>query len=404
MILKQAPLGKPRLYYLDWLRVIAFSILLFEHSAEIFTDWNFWVKNEQTSSFLSYVIAFFLPWRMPLLFLISGAAVTLSFKRKSIIEYFKERSMRLLLPLAFAILVIIPPQLYFIRLYRGGEESFWHFYQNILSLNWTVSTKGNIHFMHLWYLAYLFVYCLFFVPVLQFARTEKGKQYIQALCDFVSKPAIILLLGPIITIPFYILIQYRPFDIYTAPFLYYLPFFVCGALLFTDSGISLAINKSMPVAITGAILSTIVLYMLSASSNDPQNYFLSLSEIKSLPMLAFKSLNQWFWIIAIFGLAIRLVNDGSERLSYATQAIYPFYILHQTVIVIAGYYIVQMQGSVSYKLCLVTLVSFGIIYLIYELIIKKANWIKVLFGVKPQPIHEKKVTENRFKDLVFDKH
>ena len=402
-MIRQESLSKARLHYLDWLRVIAFSILLFEHSAEVFTDWKFWIKNEQTSPFLSYVISFFLPWRMPLLFLISGAAVTLSFKRKSITEYIKERSIRLLLPLAFAILVVIPPQLYFIRMYRGSNETFWQFYKHILTFNWDISTKGNLHFMHLWYLAYLFVYCLIFLPVLQFVRTEKGKVYVQAVCSFLSKPGLILLLGSAITIPSYILFQFRPFDIYTAPFIYYFPFFVCGALLFTDSGISLAINKNTGITSLGAVLSTVILYILSINSHDPHNYFLNLSEIKSLPLLALKSFNQWLWVLAIFGVATRLLNQGSERLNYATQAIYPFYILHQTVIVVVGYYIVKIQGSISLKLALLTLFSFGIIYLIYELIIKKANWIKVLFGVKPVTHSSQPQGENRIKDLIFDK-
>jgi len=389
--------NQPRLYYLDWLRVIAFSILLFEHSAEIFVDWKFWIKNSETSTFLSHFIAFFLPWRMPLLFIISGAAVTLSSKRKTAISFFKERSIRLLLPLFFAGFIIIPPQIYFIRLFKGNTQSFSEFYQTIIHFNWHWSTKGNIHFMHLWYLAFLFVYCIIVLPLIQFAKTEKGKCFISKVCVLLSKPYLFLFLGVIITLPYYFISVLAAPGLYPSTFIYYFPFFVCGIILWPNHLFREAIRKNTAKALSAAILLTTALYYMAVNDGDPQTYFLNLSEIISLPAFMLKSLNQWLWVIGIFGMAMRLLNFGSARLSYATQAVYPFYILHETVIVIIGYYIVKIEGSIGYKFGLVTFLSFGFIYAVYELIIRRAGVAKMLFGIKPEIKAESKPRENLFK-------
>jgi hypothetical protein len=34
----------PRLFYLDWLRVIAFGLLVFYHTGLIFVDWGFHIR------------------------------------------------------------------------------------------------------------------------------------------------------------------------------------------------------------------------------------------------------------------------------------------------------------------------------------------------------------------------
>ena len=375
---------KTRLYYFDWLRVIAFAIILFEHSAEIFVDWNFWIKNRETSSVLTQLIAFFLPWRMPLLFIISGAAVVLSFERKSILEYLKERSVRLLVPLIFSIFFIIPPQLHFIQKFRGSSQSLSEFYQSLINLNWDFSVNGNIHFMHLWYLAYLFIYCLIFLPALEFARSPFGKTCKFQLARFLSKPYVLLLLGLLVDLPYYFIGKYHPFNVFKSMFVYYFPFFVCGVVLWSSDIFREAVKINTYKALAGAVLLTSILYYFSIKTSDPDYYFQNLSAVKNLPVYLMKSLNQWLWVIGIFGLAIRYLNFQSAILSYATKAVYPFYILHQTVIVIIGFFVIKFDGSVAYKLTLVNISAFFSMYLFYTFFIGKADWLKVLFGVKPE--------------------
>ena len=375
---------KERLYYFDWLRVIAFSIILFEHSAEIFVDWRYWIKNSETSSLLTQIIAFFLPWRMPLLFIISGTVVTLSFEKKSVSEYLKERVIRLFFPLAFAIFFVIPPQLYFIQRFRGSTISLADYYQNIIDLNWNISTKGNIHFMHLWYLAYLLIYSVIFLPVLKLARTPKGKSCLLRLSNVLTKPYPLILLGLSTNLPHYFITSYRPLDFYKSMLVYYFPFFVWGVLLWSNRVFQEALRTYTYKALAGAMILTFVLYYFSAEKNDPQYYFLNLSKVEDLNIHLLKSLNQWLWLVGIFGLANRWLNFSSPLLSTTTKAVYPFYILHQTVIIVIGFFVIRMEGSIVYKLSLITLLSFFVIYFFYTQFIDRTNWLKLLFGVKPQ--------------------
>ena len=123
-----------RLYYMDWLRVIAFSILIAFHSAEVFAEWNWWISNRERSDTISYILIFFKQWRMPLLFIISGAAVYLTLRRRHPAKFINDRIMRLLVPLIAGMLVVIPPQIYFIKKLDGYTGSFGEFYQTVAGL------------------------------------------------------------------------------------------------------------------------------------------------------------------------------------------------------------------------------------------------------------------------------
>src|SRR4051794_7561170 len=96
----EADSGRPeREYGLDWLRVIAFAILIFYHCGMMFVSWGWHIRNEETSRTLELVMLFFNRWRLPLLFFISGAGVSFSLRRRGFGEFAGERTVRLLLPL-----------------------------------------------------------------------------------------------------------------------------------------------------------------------------------------------------------------------------------------------------------------------------------------------------------------
>ena len=111
---------KIRLHYLDWLRVLSMSTVFLYHSNRFFNagDWN--VKNaqlSQTSSIFENGISI---WMMPLLFVLSGAAVFYSLKARTRSEFVKERALRLLVPLIILGIVIFGPfQVYIERLTHG---------------------------------------------------------------------------------------------------------------------------------------------------------------------------------------------------------------------------------------------------------------------------------------------
>ena len=98
---------KQRRHELDWLRVFAFLLLIFFHSGMPFVTHDWHINNSETSVGMTYLWGFFHDWRMPLLFVISGAGIWYALGSRTGPGFIKERMIRLLLPLVFGIFVIV---------------------------------------------------------------------------------------------------------------------------------------------------------------------------------------------------------------------------------------------------------------------------------------------------------
>ena len=82
------------------------------------------------------------------------------------------------------------------------------------------------------------------------------------------------------------------------------------------------------------------------------------------------------------GYGKRYLNKGSELLTYSNKAVYPFYILHQTVIVTVGYYVVQTNDGAVFKYMFILGACFVISMGIYHLYIRPFKSMRILFGSK----------------------
>jgi glucan biosynthesis protein C len=119
-----------RLYYVDWLRVIAFAILVIYHcSVAFFPDMSWLMKSVEGSETLSLVMKFPRAWRLALLFFVSGMGTWFAFRSNTGLTFLKDRMVRLAVPLLFAMCVIIVPQVWYERVYEDGYDgslmSFW---------------------------------------------------------------------------------------------------------------------------------------------------------------------------------------------------------------------------------------------------------------------------------------
>jgi len=145
-----------RRHDLDWLRVFAVVVLLFFHSARPFVKWEWHIKNETVSGFITNILEFINIWHMPLFFLLSGSAAWFAMSLRPERSFTKERFKRLFIPLIFGMLVIVPPQVYIERIFRGQfEGSYFSFYLEAFK---GMYPEGNLSWHHLWFLAYLFVF------------------------------------------------------------------------------------------------------------------------------------------------------------------------------------------------------------------------------------------------------
>lgn len=373
-----------RLYYMDWLRVIAFSILIAFHSAEVFAEWNWWISNRERSDTISYILIFFKQWRMPLLFIISGAAVYLTLRRRHPAKFINDRIMRLLVPLIAGMLVVIPPQIYFIKKLDGYTGSFGEFYQTVAGLQWF--PQGGFHWLHLWFLAFIFVFSLVVIPVVQWMKTEKGSQKLEYLISLVKHPPVLFSMMILLEAPYFIINSILPRSD-AAHLAMYFPFFLFGVLFSTNISIRRALKKNFSSAFPLAVFTTASLYFFFWIEESSGYEFVSRNldgPAANALRLLLESANQWFWLITILGGAIRYLNWGSRALTYANQAVYPFYIFHQTVIIIIGYYVIQGPSSIVLKFITIFGCTFLFIFLLYETLLKRTRITRLLFGIKLQ--------------------
>ena len=181
-----------RLYYLDWLRVLAMVGIFFFHNArffDVFTDWH--VKNATTGIGPTIIVAFLDGWIMPFFFVLAGVGSYFALRFRNSGQFAGERTMRLLIPLIFGMFIIVVPQAYFEAVSHGEQLGGYNFFQ-IYGLY--LQTLPELNWFHLWFLAYLFVFSLIALPVfLPFGKAAKS--VLARAAVILGKPLVDKLLG-----------------------------------------------------------------------------------------------------------------------------------------------------------------------------------------------------------------
>lgn len=371
----------PRLYYLDWLRVLAMAGIFFFHNArfyDIFSDWH--VRNATTSLGASVLVAFMSQWIMPLFFLIAGASTYYALGARRTGHFVRERSLRLLVPLVFGMFVVVAPQAYFEAVSHGVQLGGYDIPQ-IYRLY--LKTLPDLNWFHLWFLVYLFVFSLVTAPV--FARTRQGNSAISRLSAALNKPRALLLV---------LVLSLALVDVFLYPdgfwghrgqggwnIVAYLLFFISGYLIFADARVMVTVKKLCWVTLGTALAAILCLVLF---------FFDELADLKAhfgSPMFVaaqfVQALSTWCWLLTMLGLGSRFLNSSNRFLTYANEAVLPFYILHQTIIIVIGFYVVQWNAGVGLKYLAISTTSFAAIMLVYELLVRRVSVLRFLFGMRP---------------------
>jgi glucans biosynthesis protein C len=371
-----------RQYYIDWIRVVAFGILILFHTGMFFVSWSFHVKNNEIVRGLEPYMLFFNQWRLPLLFFISGVGVSFALKSRTSLQFLWERTRRLLIPLVFGMFVIVPPQIFFERLQlEQFSGSFIEFYPKVLELQ--SYPAGNFSWHHLWFLIYLFVYCLLCLPLFQGLRTERGQNSLAALSKSTIRPFRILfyalplmiifwLLAPLFPVTHNLLVDW--FNHGTSILLFVFGY-VLGSRLETWEMLDIHRKKYL-------ILSIVLLAILYLFAWTPL-VDVHLSPLLSLVIYGFlRTLAIWSAILTICGYFKHYLNKSNAFITYATEAVLPFYIIHQTITVSVGYYIADWRVFWGLKFLLLVLATFGGSALIFHYLIRPFNFMRFIFGLK----------------------
>lgn len=380
-----------RRYDLDWLRVIAFGLLIFYHIGMFYVTWGWHVKSVHVSVAAEPLMRLLNPWRLSLLFLISGVALRFAFdkaadKRGGYPRFTFMRTLQLIIPITIGIHFIVAPQSW-LQLLESGEinKGFWEFYPEYFI---GTSSKYSVTiptWNHLWYVVYLMLYTLIIAPFAKpLAKIMAGKGAGLTQAVFGSRFGILW----VIVLPVLPHFLYRIFlderfptthDVVSdwANHAHSVTFLLTGFLLAKDGAFWDAIKRGRRFFIGLALGLGIVLTFTWA-------HWDAVAEAKTFlwPARIGRLLFAWSVIAALLSLAQHYLNRPSPALTYMTEAIFPWYILHQTLIIMAGYWLTRQDLSVSVEFAGVVVVTFGGCILIHELFIRRFNLIRPLFGLK----------------------
>ncbi|WP_210412679.1 acyltransferase family protein [Luteimonas granuli] len=149
-----------RRHDLDWVRVCAFGLLVLYHVGMYYVSWDWHVKSPDAGPALEPLMLLSAPWRLSLLFLVSGVA-TAHLLGKNAPGFLRQRSWRLLLPLAVGMFLVVPPQTYYEIVEKAGfADGYGQFYGDYLTGEVCDGSEciTTPTWNHLWFVAYLWVY------------------------------------------------------------------------------------------------------------------------------------------------------------------------------------------------------------------------------------------------------
>lgn len=373
-----------RRYDLDWLRVIVFGLLIFYHVGMFFVPWTWHIKNNDLVEGLMYPMMFVNQWRLPILFVISGMGTAFALSKKSGWQFTGERLKRLLIPLLTGILLVVPPQVYLERISSGGfSGSYFNFWPGYAFAG--VYPAGNFSWHHLWFLPYLLFFFLVLIPVFLQVRKHPDSIILKGFRKLFSHwwgsflLIIPLLLWDLLLRPAFPSTHAFWGDWYNMA--RYSTLFLYGYLCISSGNSfwrSVSGNRHRYL-LAGMLSFSIYLFILFVEAKP--------WHIQALAVL--RVVNMWSWIWCILGFASVLLNKPGKYLSYANEAVYPFYILHQTITVAIGFFLMNLQWGFPVKFTVMVAGTFGITFSLYEGIIKRWSLMRLLFGLKNSPSKNK---------------
>jgi glucan biosynthesis protein C len=371
-----------RRYDNDWLTVLAMLTIFLFHCARFFNfeDWH--VKNNQLDPGMTLFVAIVAQWIMPLFFMLSGVSSYYSLASRKGSRYIGNRFRRLVIPLIFGTFVLlVPVQVWIERVshaqFDGGFIRFYpHYFEGFYGFGGNFAWMG----LHLWYLETLFVFTLLTFPLIIFCKRTGVQERISGAAAFFGKNGAIFLLGlPLFLVEW--LVNLQPEGVGMRAFggwslLSYLLFFVIGFLTAFNSGSRGAMERCWLISWVLGLLTTGLMFFSHihiAPLGDLTGYTVT---------VFFRAFNSWFWLVAFLGFSSKFLGFNNEILKYCREAVLPFYILHQTVIVVIGFYIANWDARVMVKYLVLSTLSFAVIVALYDLLIKRVNVLRFLFGMK----------------------
>lgn len=362
---------------LDWIRIGAFGLLILFHVSLAYAPWDWHVHSKHTFGWLAAATAATGPWRLTLLFLVSGAALRFMSRRHTPSAVLRTRLARLLPPLIFGALFLVPPQSWLEAMdkgsWTGGLLSWWlHEFS-------PAGLADGVPVNHLWFVEYITVYSVAAVALMT------RPAWIAAMEAWIARwltgwrmlllPALALILARQLVFPWFGQTNQLVGDWYNH--LTSLGAFLFGFAIAPREDVWKTLESQRWRALAIALVSTPMLMILTVSP-DHLAWF-------GWPKHILHGVEQWSAIMAILGFgSLHLRSAQGPVLRYLTDAVFPCYLAHQTILVILAYVTKRMDLAAWPEAFILVAGTLGGSLLVYE-VARRSGPLRPLWGLRPLP-------------------
>jgi glucan biosynthesis protein C len=169
-----------------------------------------------------------------------------------------------------------------------------------------------------------------------------------------------------------------------ADFLWYAIYFIIGYIIAADKRFAKAFKRHQWVCLAlwiigffgGGGLFVLVLGYDPIPGNESLSFMYVMYQIVW-------SIASWSAVVFMLSLGAKYLNFNHKILAYGNEAVLPFYLFHQTIILIVGFFVIRWNIGILPKFLVVTVISFPLILVLYELLVKPFNAVRFFFGMRP---------------------
>lgn len=373
-----------RHFGMDWLRIGAFQLLILYHVGMTFVPWDYQVKVVSPAiDWATIPMLLTSPWRLALLFVVSGYASAALFAKEEgrTGVFLTSRVARLGIPLLFGMAVIVTPQPWvWLVTHFGYTHGFGYFLGHDYFRFQSIDGVAMPTWMHLWFVVYLLAYTILLGALL--TLPSAWKEAIGRISERVLAGPMLLPLGIVgaYAARAFLSPGWEDSHVFVGDWsahATYLPAFLFGYLLRGSQPLHAAIAGWWPAAAVVACAGWAVLagFEIAWPGNTPAPHW-----ARPLHGIA-HSAESWGAIVALIGIANRYWNVDGRWRPMLVEAVFPFYLIHQTVIIVVAYWLLSTPTGPFVRflaLVLATVVGCWAFYLGG----RRIGWLRPLIGLR----------------------